>query len=130
MPVNKILVVDDDEDDFVLLVKTLSASNQQYELHLAKDGDECVAKAVSESPDLILMDLMMPRISGGEVAQLLKDNPQTAEVPIFFLSGATNSSDPVGQENRGINVGGVFYPSMGKPFTVEELKLCIDKYIT
>ena len=79
-----ILVVDDDESVRELLRQSLQA--QGYQVRLAKDGVEAIMQAKRSRPDLIVLDVMMPYIDGFDVAAVLKNEPQTMEIPILVLS--------------------------------------------
>src|SRR3989344_267327 len=84
----KILIVEDEE----ILLTALSEELKQegFEVVGAKDGVEGVAKTVSEKPDLVLLDLVMPRLDGIEALKQMKDNPEIKEIPVVIL---TNLSD-------------------------------------
>lgn len=84
----KILVVEDEE----ILLTALSEELKQegFEVVGAKDGVEGVEKSASEHPDLILLDLVMPRLDGMGALKQIKDNPQTKDIPVVIL---TNLSD-------------------------------------
>ena len=79
----KILIVDDVMSN-VLLLKIL-LSNEKYQVCTANCGNACIEQAKAEKPDLILLDVMMPDISGFDAAQILKKSPETAHIPIIFL---------------------------------------------
>lgn len=81
---HKILVVDDEE----MIVKTLSIrlNNAGYETTCAKDGLEAVKKAQQESPDLIILDIMMPHLDGMQTSEKLKASSLTKNIPIIFLT--------------------------------------------
>lgn len=84
----KILIVEDEE---ILLTALSEELNQEgFEVSGAKDGIEGVEKAVSEKPDLILLDLVMPRLDGIGALKQMKENTQTKEIPVVIL---TNLSD-------------------------------------
>lgn len=87
----KILVVDD-EDDIVDLAKTF-LSSKGYEVSTASNGDAAIAKAQSEKPDLILLDILMPGKNGFEVTRALKKNPGTSGIPIVVSSVLTGAKD-------------------------------------
>jgi len=116
--VKKILIVDDDVDIVDLLENRLKMNN--YEVTFTNDGDNGIKKALLQKPDLIIMDVMMPRMSGGEAAKLLKANEITKNIPILFFT-AMNTYLPPGAELNHINVDGQNYPAITKPF--EPVKL-------
>jgi two-component system sensor histidine kinase/response regulator len=109
----KILIVDDVMSN-VLLLKIL-LTNEKYQVCTANCGNMCIEQAKAEKPDLILLDVMMPDISGFDAAQILKKNPETAHIPIIFLTALNNPSDLV----HGFQVGASDF--LTKPFNKEEL---------
>lgn len=82
----KILVVDDEPDVVSLIERTLTVDG--FDVVSAYDGIGAVDLAASERPDLILLDLMMPMMSGYEVCEQIKTNPETQNIPIVCLSSA------------------------------------------
>ncbi len=109
----KILIVDDVVSN-VLLLKILLA-NEKYQVCTANCGNMCIEQAKKESPDLILLDVMMPDINGFDTATILKKDPTTADIPIIFLTALNNPSDLV----HGFQVGASDF--LTKPFNKEEL---------
>ncbi len=81
-----VLVVDDDRDGREIYATTLSASG--FRVEQAVDGFEAVDKSYKLHPDLILMDLLMPRLDGWEVIGWLKNNRNTRDIPIVAVTGA------------------------------------------
>ncbi|MDD3619653.1 MAG: response regulator [Desulfobulbaceae bacterium] len=86
-----ILVVDDNRDSRELVVKILRAKG--YRLCEAVDGEEALAQVASERPDLILMDISLPRIDGYEVTRRLKSSRETASIPIIALTAHAMKGD-------------------------------------
>lgn len=80
----KILLVEDNETNSEMLTRRLLKKN--YEVIHAKDGEEGLAKAENEEPDLILMDLSLPRMDGWEASRRIKANPKTKNIPIIALT--------------------------------------------
>ncbi|MGQ9676500.1 MAG: response regulator [Chloroflexota bacterium] len=80
----KILLVDDDPDFIAATVEVLNS--QPYEVITAKNGVEGLEKARSEKPDLILLDIIMPRMDGFETCQRLKSEPELADIPVVMLT--------------------------------------------
>ena len=109
----KILVVYDVMSN-VLLLKVL-LTNEKFQVITANGGNKCVEMAKSEHPDLILLDVMMPDISGFDTAVILKKDPDTADIPIIFLTALNAPSDLV----HGFQVGANDF--LSKPFSKEEL---------
>lgn len=80
----KILVVDDSKT--CLFMESTLLRKGPYDLLTAADGEEAVRKAVSEHPDLILMDVVMPRMTGFEACRELKSRPETRDIPIILVT--------------------------------------------
>ena len=81
----KVLYVEDNDDNVYMLKMRLELLGD-FEVLTAEDGEKGCAMAVSECPDIILMDLEMPVVDGWEATQRLKGNPQTRDIPIIALS--------------------------------------------
>ena len=98
MASRKILLVDDSET--VLQMEQMILAKSSYELILARDGEEGVAKALATQPDLILMDVVMPKMNGFEAVKQLRENAQTRSVPIVMVtSKAEAESMEAGYQN-------------------------------
>jgi diguanylate cyclase (GGDEF)-like protein len=108
-----ILVVDDDPDVARFIEVNLRAAG--YEVHVASDGEEALAQAVEIRPDLILLDVMMPKLDGFEVAQRLRRDARTSSSSIIMLTAKALSSDKV----LGLSSGADDY--IIKPFDPVEL---------
>ena len=80
----KLLVVDDDPDILDAITTILGA--QPYAIHTARDGVECVDKVRQDIPDLIILDLLMPKKDGFAVVRELRENPRYAKIPILILT--------------------------------------------
>jgi CheY-like chemotaxis protein len=83
--VTKVLYVEDNEDNVYMLKMRLELL-EDFEVLTAEDGENGCAMALSERPDIILMDLEMPRVDGWEATRRLKDDPRTRDIPIIALS--------------------------------------------
>lgn len=118
----KILIVDDVMSN-VLLLKVL-LTNEKFAIATASNGRQALEQVEKENPDLVLLDVMMPDMSGFEVAQHLKSNPQTAEIPIIFLTALNSTADIV----KGFQVGANGFIS--KPFNKEELIIRVTHQIS
>ena len=94
-----ILVVDDDPTYLQLLTRHLGSS--ECHVLLAEDGDTAIARAVSEHPDLILMDVPLPGMSGFDTCRAIRARPATASIPVIFLT-ALNATE---EEERGFQLG-------------------------
>lgn len=117
MDLKTILVVEDDPDTLQLLEsKLVEKGFAVASTHL---GEEAIEKARKVRPDLILMDILLPDIEGSEVVRTLNDLPQTAEIPVIFLSGIVGTSQP--SEQCEVLVGSRRYQAIPKPFTFKVL---------
>ena len=119
----QILVVDDDRDIVGFLTQLLTI--QGYDVAQAYDGVEALEKVEESLPDLILMDLMMPRMDGRTAIQHLSKNEATHDIPVIVLS-ANLPHDPA--ERRKILSEGV-RKILGKPTPIQELMLEVRKQL-
>ena len=110
----KILIVDDELDTLLPLKRALEMDD--FNVIDAQDGVEALEKVRSEIPDLVLLDLMLPKINGFEVCQRLKHDEATSSIPIIMLTAKGETSDKV----EGIEIGADDYVT--KPFNLDELK--------
>jgi len=108
-----VLIVDDVAKNLQLLGNILKKEN--YRIAAASNGKQAVAIAINTSPDLILLDVMMPEMDGFEACSKLKNIPQTKDIPIIFLTAKVETEDII----KGFKVGAVDYVT--KPFNSYEL---------
>ena len=101
---SSVLVVDDDPDKRMLLTVALQMAG--YEVRTANDGEEGLAAIISYQPDLIITDVMMPRMDGYELARRIRANPQTRFIPIIIQTAARNDAHDA---RRGAEVGALGY---------------------
>ena len=80
----KILLVDDSST--ILMMEKFILKNDPYDLLTASNGEEAVTKSVAHAPDLILLDVMMPKMGGFEACREIRANPQTARIPIIMVT--------------------------------------------
>ncbi|HWE61248.1 MAG TPA: response regulator [Chloroflexota bacterium] len=109
----RILVVDDEPDLLVLLEEHLT--QEGYQVITASTGMQAITKAREEQPDIILLDVMMPGVSGFDVCNILQDFPETATIPVIFLTAVAETKRKV----MGLNLGADDY--ITKPFDLHEL---------
>ncbi len=109
----KILVVDDDERNLRLFSAFLAP--MEYVVSIAHDGIEALEKVKEISPDIILLDIMMPKMDGFEVCKRLKADIKTSDIPIIFITAKTQTDDIV----KGFELGAADYVT--KPFYQAEL---------
>jgi DNA-binding response OmpR family regulator len=116
-----ILAIDDSRDDLALLADFLRG--QRLRIAVAFDGNEGIQKACVIQPDLILLDIRMPRMDGYATLRLLKADQRTRDIPVIFLSGCDEVDDRV----RGLTMGAVDY--ITKPFAPEEVLARINVHL-
>lgn len=109
----KILIVDD-EHNIVISLEFLM-KREGYDVSIANDGEEAVTRIRSEQPDLVLLDVMMPRKSGFEVCQEIKSDPALKMVRILMLTAKGRDTEVA----KGLAMGADAY--MTKPFSTKEL---------
>lgn len=109
----RILVAEDERDIRELIAITLGYGG--FEVHEASNGQDAVEKAPELMPDLILMDVRMPKLTGYEACEKLKEMPQTKDVPIVFLSAKGQESEI----SKGLKSGAEAY--ILKPFAPDDL---------
>lgn len=115
-----ILVVDDEPDILLTIAQTLEVFG--YNIIKAKNGQECIEKLckTKENPDLVLLDIMMPEISGWDIAAKIKENPDWKKIPIVFLT-AKGDTMSIGMGN----LTAVDY--IVKPFDLKDLEKRLEK---
>lgn len=118
----KILVIDDDET--VHLICRAYLTKAGHTVDTAFDGPEGIEKAKSFAPDLILLDINMPKMSGFDTAKALKESEETKKVPIFMMTSLKQESNI----QRGYGLGIDEY--ITKPANMEHLKLRIEKFLS
>ena len=104
----------DDEKHIVRLIQ-VNLERQGYEVLTAYNGAECLAMVESDKPDLIVLDVMMPEMTGFEVLEKLKSNPETEKIPVIMLTARAQDADVL----RGWQSGVECY--LTKPFNPMEL---------
>ncbi|MCA1841449.1 MAG: response regulator transcription factor [Actinomycetota bacterium] len=114
----KVLVVDDDPAIRRVLQTTLELDG--YEVSMAADGEEALATVSGSIPDLVILDVMMPRMDGFDVLAKLRESQETAKVPVILLTARSSAEDQWEGWQKGVD----YY--MTKPFDVEELLRFMD----
>ncbi len=111
---NRVLVVEDEQDIAMLIKHALERSGDAH-VEIVPTGDEALRSAGQSPPDLLILDLNLPVLSGTEVCRLLRAQPATAHIPIIMLTARTSEADRVG----GLDLGADDYVT--KPFSLREL---------
>lgn len=113
MAATRILIVEDEEALGTLLEYNLG--KEKFEISLAGDGEEGLLKIEESPPDLIILDWMLPKISGIEICRRVRSKPETRNIPIIMLTARSEEADRV----RGLETGADDY--LTKPFSTNEL---------
>ena len=109
-----VLVADDDPDILSLVAFRLERSG--YEVVVARDGEQAVAAALERTPDIALLDVMMPKLDGYEAVARLRGNDATRHMPVILLTARVQDADIA----RGLEAGADDY--VKKPFSTQELR--------
>ncbi len=117
----KILVVDDAKN--ILLVLKMSLEKAGYEVVTAKDGISALEKAQELDPDLILLDILLPKMNGFLVFEALKDETTTADTPVVFISAKAEKEDLDKAKNMGAQ------DFLIKPIKQDQLLETVEKYL-
>ena len=119
----KIMVVDDEPDQIATVKYVLESSSSEYEIISAESGNKCLdLLKKNQIPDLILLDIMMPEMSGWEVFNKIKENPSWKKIPIIFLTARTDKI----AKKAGVFLGDDF---IEKPFNSKYLIEKINEII-
>lgn len=116
----KILIVDDEKDALSILEKELTARG--YSVIAADSGNDAVALARTELPDLIMLDLEMRDMYGGDATRMLEEDPETQDIPIMFLTGMFPKENEI---ERGRVVAD--HVLFAKPYCIEELVAAMNE---
>lgn len=116
-----VLIIDDTPANIRLL--SIHLEMQGIKILSAHDGNEGLMRAQAENPDLILLDVMMPGMDGLATCGFLKQNPQTSEIPVIFMSALSDTGNKV----SGFKAGGVDY--LTKPFQIEEVLARVSTHL-
>ncbi|MDF3820453.1 response regulator [Leptospira sp. 96542] len=118
---SKILIIDDEPTNLQILNEILQ---HDYNLLFAKDGKKGIELAISESPNLILLDVMMPETTGHDVCKILKSDDKTKFIPVIFVTALTD----IGDEEKGFTLGAVDY--ITKPVSPPIVKARIKTHLS
>jgi len=115
-----ILITDDEKSNLLVLGETLSPS---YNILMAKSGARALELAAAHTPDLILLDVLMPEMSGFEAIVRLKESAVTDKIPVIFITGLSDADS----EEKGLSLGAVDY--IVKPFNQAIVKARVKNHI-
>lgn len=122
MEIRKVLLAED-EDDIRKVAQISLEFRGGWEVVLATNGEECLAKAASDRPDLILLDCMMPKLDGYETCRRLKQDPSLRHIPVIFLTAKAQEVEVT----KGLSLGAVGY--LIKPFNPMSLAAEISQIL-
>lgn len=114
---NSILIVDDDPMNITELSRILG---KDYTLYVEIDGEGCIDTAINSHPDIIILDILMPGMSGFDVIKILKSTPETCDIPVVFVTGLNSANN----ETQGFGLGAADY--IHKPFNPPIVKSRIN----
>jgi len=117
-----ILIVDDEQDVLLVLEKGLTAEG--YSVITASSGNDAISLAKSRRPDLIILDVLMPDMEGPEVKRKLKEDPETKDIPLIFLTGMFPKRE---DDQDGRIVAG--YVLFEKPYDILKLVFAIEQLL-
>lgn len=120
---NKRVLIVDDEPDIVESIR-FNLEFEDIECIEAHDGEEALSKARNENPDLIILDIMLPKINGYKVARLLKFDESHKHIPIIMLTARTQQTDIKLGEETGAD------EYVTKPFDMDMLVALVKKYLS
>jgi DNA-binding response OmpR family regulator len=117
----KVLVCDD--EPYIVESVSYVVRKAGFEVDVAEDGEEALAKAQEMKPDLIFLDIMMPKLSGHEVCHRLKDDPRTKDIYIVMLTARGQEED----EKRALDMGADEF--MTKPFSPRKMRAKLQEVL-
>ena len=117
----KRIFIVDDESGFTRLLKLTLEKSGNYEVLEENDGTKAWLKAREFKPDIIFLDIVMPKIDGGDVAQQIRSDPMLAKVPIIFLTAIVSRSESKQ------DIGG--FPFLSKPVSLDAVTRCITEHL-
>lgn len=120
----KVLMIDD-EEDFRFFLKSNLENAGDYEVITAESGETGIELAVRERPDIILLDVSMPKMSGEDVKQILAKRPETENIPVIFLTALVTEDDAGGKTM--VNLAG--HNFIAKPVATKDLIGAIDEVL-
>jgi len=122
---NRVLIVDDEPGNIKILSNVLAGD---YVMSVATNGKQALEIARVQSPDIVLLDMVMPEMDGIEVCQALKADETTADIPVIFVTSMSDTAN----EERGLKAGAVDYISkpISPPIVKARVKIHIQNYLS
>lgn len=100
---DKVLLVEDNQS--LIDIYTITFTHENFAIEIARDGEECLQRVLKINPDIILLDVMMPKLNGIQTLERLKADEATKNIPVIMLSNITESKE----ESRSMELGAVQY---------------------
>ena len=123
MTKRKILIIDD-ETSITKLLKLALERSERYLVQTENDGKNAMTAVRTFLPDIILLDVNMPEMSGGEISGALQEDASFKRIPVIFLTGMVSQEEA----QSGLTIGG--RPAFAKPIDLEKLIECVEKNLT
>lgn len=120
----KILIVEDDRD--LVEIMELNLTKHGFDTTHAYDGEEAIKKAEEFQPDIIILDIMLPKLNGELFAKKITENPKTKNIPIIGISGKIGIKEIL-IEKSGIKISAFFYKPVLMSTLVEEIKRLLNE---
>lgn len=122
---SRVLIVDDEPGNIKILSNVLA---QDYALSVATNGKQALEIARVQSPDIVLLDMIMPEMDGIEVCEALKASEETKDIPVIFVTSMSDTAN----EERGLDAGAVDYISkpISPPIVKARVKIHIQNYLS
>ncbi|MBP9853327.1 MAG: response regulator transcription factor [Candidatus Omnitrophica bacterium] len=120
-----IVLIDDDKELCDITASVLS--KEGYVVYTFQNANEGIDFAKDGNPNLILLDMMMPEMSGDDAIKKIKRIPSLKDIPVLFLTALVSGDDDV--KDLGLKIDGIFYPALGKPFDIPQLLEAIEDHI-
>ena len=117
----KRIFIVDDESGFTRLIKLTLEKTGRYLVLEENDGTKAWLAAREFAPDIVFLDIVMPKIDGGDVARQIRSDPMLSRVPIVFLTAI------VSQKETGRDIGG--FPFLAKPVSLDTVTRCIEEHV-
>jgi len=117
----KILIVDDNDD--VVTTYRVVLERMGYRVDIARDGNECLEKIEQNRPDIVLLDVLLPGLSGNEVCRLIKDTARTSDIPVVAITASVAADT----RKKMAEVGADAF--LLKPIEVSDLNRVIKKFL-
>ena len=118
----RILIIDDDPDVTEMLIEVINGLSERYELRSASNGYDGLIEVGDFKPDLVILDLMMPKMDGAEMFKRLRSNPETKAIQVVIITGLDADADLVRRIKRA-GVDGF----LNKPINLDEFSKLVEK---